>query len=113
MLVAERILGGFNNAYKNTTYASDNCLSDFNGVGNTKKIITLATSQSNWRTSSYIYNYDTSGYYPSACACARYKTVGTKAFIDCTDSEISRRYWILVYAIGSEKADIYLLAWQT
>jgi hypothetical protein len=54
-------------------------LADFGGIANTKIITDLATAQSNWKTDSTITNNSGAGYYPAACCCARYKTVGTKS----------------------------------
>ena len=47
----------------------------------------MATAE-NWKTLSSLTNSYDSGYYPAACCCARYHTRGTKAFKDCTDSEL-------------------------
>lgn len=55
-----------------------NCLSDFDGFGNTAELTKLVTRQSNWKTDSVIVNNDGSGYYPAACCCWRYHTEGTK-----------------------------------
>ena len=70
---------------RNSTYyqtsspsSSNNALSDFDGVGNTNKLINLATAQTDWKTASTIINNDGKGYSPSACCCWRYHTDGTK-----------------------------------
>ena len=52
-------------------------MSDFDGVGNTTKLINLATAQSDWKTASTITNNGGSGYSPAACCCWRYHTEGT------------------------------------
>ena len=52
-------------------------MSDFDGKGNTDTLISLATSDTNWRTGSITDSYS-SGYYPAACACYRYITPGTQ-----------------------------------
>ena len=69
-----------NTAYYQTSSPSttSNCLSDFDGVGNTKILTDLATSQSDWKTASTITNNYNSGYSPAACCCWRYHTEGTK-----------------------------------
>ena len=69
-----------NTAYYQTSSpsSSNNAMSDFDGVGNTTKLINLATGQSNWKTASSITNNSGSGYSPSACCCWRYHTEGTK-----------------------------------
>ena len=58
--------------------ADTNALSDFNGKGNTEILTNLAVRQSDWKTSSAITNSGEAGYYPAACCCWRYHTVGTK-----------------------------------
>lgn len=69
-----------NPAYYQTSSpsSSNNAMSDFDGVGNTTKLINLATAQSDWKTASTITNEYTSGYSPAACCCWRYHTEGTK-----------------------------------
>lgn len=71
--------GSFNTEYSRTSSPSNilNAMSDFDGVGNTKIITDLATSQSDWRTASTITNNSGAGYYPAACCCWRYHTEGT------------------------------------
>ena len=74
--------GGHNTLYSTTASNSGsnyNVLADFDGIINTKIITGLATAQSNWKTDSTITNNRGAGYYPAACCCARYKTVGTKS----------------------------------
>jgi hypothetical protein len=74
--------GGHNALYSTTASNSGsnrNVLADFGGIANTKIITDLATAQSNWKTDSSITNNSGAGYYPAACCCARYKTVGTKS----------------------------------
>ena len=58
--------------------STNNAMSDFDGVGNTKILTDLATAQSDWKTASSITNNDGSGYSPAACCCWRYHTEGTK-----------------------------------
>ena len=69
-----------NPAYYQTSSPSstENALSDFDGVGNTEILCSLATTQSDWETASSITNDSGIGYYPSACCCWRYHTEGTK-----------------------------------
>lgn len=64
--------------YYNTEIGEGNVLSDFKGKENTAQLISKATSQPDWKTSSSITNNEDSGYSPAACACWRYYTVGTK-----------------------------------
>lgn len=83
--------GGFNSAYSNTSRTSANCLSDFSGIVNTKILTDKATGQSDWRTGITITNTSSSTgstYASAACTCARYKTTGTKAFVNCTNEEL-------------------------
>lgn len=71
--------GSFNTEYSRTSTPSNtlNAMSDFDGVGNTKIITDLATSDSDWKTASSIANISSTGYYPAACCCWRYHTEGT------------------------------------
>ena len=93
--------GGYNDSYglKNGVVVTEknNALSDFKGIINTKIITNLATSQSNWKTASTITDSYNTGYYPAACVCARFKTTGTKAFVDCTTTELRNGtgFWYL------------------
>ena len=57
--------------------SSNNALADFDGIGNSQVLWGLATSQSSWKTASFIINNSGSGYYPAACCCWRYHTEGT------------------------------------
>lgn len=70
--------GSRNEAYYTTAYSTANALSDFDGAGNTKALIDLATEQSNWKTANAITNRSDEGYYPAACCCWRFHTAGTK-----------------------------------
>lgn len=72
--------GNRNPSYYQTESPSsvNNALSDFDGLSNSKKLIELATAQSNWKTANTISNNSTRGYSPSACCCWRYHTEGTK-----------------------------------
>lgn len=72
--------GSFNTEYSRTLNPSSllNAMSDFDGVGNTRIITDLATSQSDWKTASIIIDDVDAGYYPAACCCWRYHTEGTK-----------------------------------
>ena len=78
--------GNRNPSHHSTEKSSNNCLSFFNGKELTEKLITLHTSQSDWKTSSsikdggYESNYNTSkhnGYCAPACCAWRYHTIGT------------------------------------
>ena len=67
--------------YSQTSVPSSNdtnALSDFNGKTNSIIMTDLATGQPNWKTDTTIENYDGTGYYPTACCCWRFHTVGTK-----------------------------------
>lgn len=70
--------GSRNPDYYNTALNAANALSDFKGKENTDILISKATSQSDWKTTSSITNNSGSGYSPAACACWRYSTTGTK-----------------------------------
>ena len=69
-----------NAAYYQTSSpsSSKNAMSDFDGIGNTTKLINLATAQSDWKSASTIINNYYSGYSPAACCCWRYHTDGTE-----------------------------------
>ena len=93
--------GGYNESYglKDGVVLSSayNVLSDFKGIVNTKILTDLSTSQSGWKTASTITNSPYEGYYPAACCCARFKTTGTKAFVNCTTTELKQGsgFWYL------------------
>lgn len=70
--------GSRNEDYYTTEYTEYNILSDFDGVGNTELLCSLATAQSDWRTASSITDSRAEGYSPAACCCWRYHTIGTK-----------------------------------
>ena len=60
------------------TSGGTNALTDFNGKLNTAKLCNKATAQADWRTaSSIITTTGDTAYYPAACCCWRYHTVGT------------------------------------
>lgn len=92
--------GGYNEAYGttkfNTVEPNLNCLSDFKGIINTK-IITDLVTVSNWKTIDFMPNSYAEGNYPAACCCARFHTVGTKAFVDCSIEELREGsgFWYL------------------
>lgn len=69
--------GSRNEAYYTTTYSTANALSDFDGVGNTKVLTDLATTQSDWKTATTIINNYSAGYHPAACCAWRFHTAGT------------------------------------
>ena len=93
--------GGYNESYglKDGVVVEEtnNALSDFKGIVNTKILTDLATAQRDWKTASSITNSYNDGYYPAACCCARYHTLGTKAFKDCTTEELRNGdgFWYL------------------
>ena len=72
--------GSRNHGYYQTTSPSstNNCLSDFDGIGNSKILWDNATSQGDWKTASTITNNSNPGYSPAACCCWRYHTEGTR-----------------------------------
>lgn len=57
--------------------SADNAFSDFNGKYNTEILCNKSIAQSDWKTSNVIVNSYSEGYYPAACACWRFHTVGT------------------------------------
>lgn len=69
--------GSRNEAYYTTAYSTANSLSDFDGVGNTKILTGLATSQNDWQNADTITNASSAGYYPAACCVWRFHTTGT------------------------------------
>ena len=89
--------GGSNALYSTTASDSGsdrNVLADFGGIANTATITSLSES---WKTGVISNSYDTAGVYPAAQTCARYNTVGTKSFKDCTADEIGNGtgFWFL------------------
>lgn len=91
--------GSYNPIYSQITSPGSplNAMSDFNGIANTKIITDLATGQVGWKTESTITNNSGSTYYPAACCCGRFKTIGTKAFVDCSIDELREGsgFWYL------------------
>lgn len=69
-----------NPAYYQTDSPSStsNCLADFDGVGNTEVLCSLATAQGDWKTAEAITNSYNAGYYPAACCCWRFHPDGTE-----------------------------------
>lgn len=59
--------------------STNNGLSDFAGRENTKILCSKAITQANWKTDNTLSNNSDTGYYPSACACWRYHTLGTSS----------------------------------
>ena len=53
-------------------------LTDIDGKNKTNKIIEVATEQSTWQTDTTIINLSNANYYPAACCCWRYHTLGTQ-----------------------------------
>lgn len=95
--------GGYNEAYGTTKFDTEidkNVLADFKGIINTKIITDLATAE-DWKTLPSITDEFDQGYYPAACCCARFHTIGTKAFKDCSNEELKKGigFWYLP-AIG-------------
>lgn len=95
--------GSYNESYGTTKFdtpSNFNALADFKGIVNTK-IITDLVTVSNWKSASTISNSYSSGNYPAACCCARFKTTGTKAFVECSTNELRNGtgFWYLP-AIG-------------
>lgn len=97
---------GYNSGDYNESYGlkegvveseENNALSDFKGIVNTKIITDLATAQSAWRTANKIVDDYYGMYFPAACCCARFKTTGTKAFVDCSNEELKNGtgFWYL------------------
>lgn len=91
--------GDYNSFYGTTefdTASGFNALADFRGIVNTKIITDLATAE-DWRNLESITNSKEEGYYPAACCCARFKTIGTKAFKDYEIEELKNGtgFWYL------------------
>lgn len=88
--------GRYNEDYSAST-AFGNPFAEFRGIVNTKILTDLSVNQQDWRTASTIVNAYDSGCYPAACCCARFHTLGTKAFIDCTNEELRNgtRFWYM------------------
>jgi len=59
-------------------YADDMATNDFDGRGNTDKIL-AAVSGTEWKTASSIENTAATGNYPAAMTCYRFHTIGTNA----------------------------------
>ena len=72
--------GSSNSEYSKTSANSstENALSDFYGLENSKVLCLLATAQTNWKTDASIINNSEGGYSPAACCCWRYHTEGTQ-----------------------------------
>lgn len=67
------------NGLRNLDYyvGTNNVLSDFAGKSNTEFLCSKATSQENWQTDNTIMSSQRSGFFPAACCCWRYHTIGT------------------------------------
>lgn len=76
--------GGLNTAYYSTT-RGEFVTTDTDGIVNTKIWIDKS-NQTDWRTATAIT--DAQSAYPAEVCCARFHTVGTKAFKDCTTAEL-------------------------
>lgn len=84
-----------NEDYYTTKISGNNALSDFEGPKNTK-IITDNVTAENWKSVIPIANRDDYGYFPAACCCARFKTVGTNSFVDMLNrntGDDTKEYW--------------------
>lgn len=79
--------GKFNSAYSSTENSNYNAFSDFGGIINTKILTDLSTKYT-WKNSNIISNIGNYSHSPAACACANYRTIGTKAFVNCTTEEL-------------------------
>ena len=84
-----------NEDYYTTRVAYANAFSDFEGPTNTK-IITDNVTVGDWKSADLIGNDYSTGNYPAACCCARFKTIGTNSFVDMlnlnTGSD-TKEYW--------------------
>lgn len=58
-------------------YAIKNCLSDFDGQGNTDYILSYCTWQPDWKTDKTIEANGEHSHSPAMCCCWRYKPEGT------------------------------------
>ena len=84
-----------NEDYYTKKISGNNALSDFEGPKNTK-IITDNVTVKNWKSVIPIANSTSSGNYPAACCCARFKTVGTNSFVDMLNrntGDDTKEYW--------------------
>lgn len=81
-----------NEDYYTTRISSSNALSDFDGIGNTLRILAQVTV-TDWTSSSSILNSASKGNYPAACCCARFHTPGTYRLCDRRSS--LQRVWYL------------------
>lgn len=84
-----------NEDYYTTGVSTANALSDFEGPKNTK-IITDNVTVENWKSVIPIANSYSTGNYPAACCCARFKTIGTNSFVDMLNrntGDDTKEYW--------------------
>ena len=84
-----------NEDYYTTRVSSYNALSDFEGPTNTK-VITDNVTVADWKSATTIDNSSSAGNYPSACCCARFKTIGTNSFVDMLNlntGDDTEEYW--------------------
>lgn len=91
--------GEYNSAYGDTFNVLGNQFSDYKSIVNTK-ILTDYSTAVNWKTLDTLPEYSADfkqRYSPAACCCARYHTLGTKAFKDCSDKELyeGSGFWYL------------------
>lgn len=69
--------GSRNPDYYDTSFGSNNALSDFAGKSNTEFSCSKATAQPDWKTDKTLSSKIDAGYYPAACCCWRFHTMGT------------------------------------
>lgn len=93
--------GLYNTLYGTTEFDSDyhNAFADFRGIVNTKIITDAVESMGiDWRTEDVLDASITNNKkYPATTCCARYKTVGTKSFAECSIEELYKgeKFWYL------------------
>lgn len=85
-----------------------NAFNSFQGIVYTKILTDLTTQNdgSSWKTASNV----ATARYTYACCCARYKTNGTKAFVDCTAEELKQGTGFWYFPAAGEVA--YLIVRQ-
>ena len=73
-----RLLDAYNN-WNLTEFVEKNiyAITHVNGKYNSNLMLENSTQQQNWQTADTITNNNDSGYFPAACCCWRYQTLGT------------------------------------
>ena len=72
------MVGTRNSDYSSWSFGYNNILTNINyGISCNAVIVSQATGQSNWKTSSTIMNNSGYRYFPAVCCCWRFHTAGT------------------------------------